>query len=234
MGAFYSEWLEKRRHEEDDSYYITSFLRATDEAMEPLMSGCNSDLESAFLILKQVPIEEFIEAIKKEEKPRELIPVDVPCFSNLKNGASRLNELLEFEPNGISFEKAGYQLMHSVRKGARLKYGENHSKLAAMMSLVMIYRKGVCITKATPWGTFLTRYDWDMKEDVLRKLLLRDLCVKSLVKCALEGSVMYRDVVKNLAPSTAIRRRSNVKCLVNFVLKGTAYEKILSYIDWEV
>ena len=124
--------------------------------------------------------------------------------------------------------------MNSVKPGARVKYGENHSKLAAMMSLVTISSNRPAIVRATRWGTYLTRYDWRSKEEVLRKLLLRDLCVKTVVKSALIGPTTYRDVVKVLSTSTAIRRRTNVRCLVEFVLSGTDREEVLSRIDWEV
>lgn len=234
MGAFYNEWLEIRKHREADVEYITAFIQGRTEAIEPLLSGTDSELATVFTVIKDVPIEAFFDAVQNDTTLRDLVPADVPCFSTLENGASRLNELLEFEPDGLTFEDAGYQLMNSVKPGAKVKYGENHSKLAAMMSLVTISRSRPAIVKATPWGTFLTRYDWRSKEDVLRKLLLRDLCVKTVVKNALNGSTTYRNAVRSLSKSTAIRRRTNVKCLVEFVLSGTDREEVLSRIDWEV
>lgn len=234
MGTFYEKWCEKRESGVDDSDCLISFIRAATESVQPLLEGSNAELATAFSILKQIPIEEFLAVVQNEEITRELTPADVPCFSTLENGASRLNELLEFEPDGLTFADAGYQLMNSVKPGAQVKYGENHSKLAAMMTLVTISSNRPAIVRATRWGTYLTRYDWRSKEGILRKLLLRDLCVKTIVKSALIGPTTYRDVVKALSPSTAIRRRTNVKCLIEFVLSGTDHEEVLSRIDWEV
>jgi len=234
MCAFYNEWLTKRENGNEDGKYIAMFVQGNPSATEPLLIGNDTELAVAFSVIKEVPIECFFDAVQAETLQRELIPADVPCFSTLENGASRLNELLEFEPDGLTFEEAGYQLMNSVKPGAKVKYGENHAKLAAMMSLVTISRNRPAIVKATPWGTYLTRYDWRSKEDVLRKLLLRDLCVKTIVKNALDGSTTYRNAVRALSTSTAIRRRTNVKCLVEFVLSGTDREEVLSCIDWEV
>lgn len=234
MGKFYENWCEKRKNGTDDSDCLISFIRGTTESVQPLLEGSDTELATAFSVLKQIPIGDFLSVVQQEEIPRELIPADVPCFSTLENGASRLNELLEFEPDGLTFADAGYQLMNSVKPGARVKYGENHSKLAAMMSLVTISSNRPAIVRATRWGTYLTRYDWRSKEEVLRKLLLRDLCVKTVVKSALIGPTTYRDVVKVLSTSTAIRRRTNVRCLVEFVLSGTDREEVLSRIDWEV
>lgn len=234
MEKFYENWGEKRNTGTDDSDYLISFIRGTTESVQPLFEGSDAELATVFSVLKQVPIEEFLAVVQNEEIARELIPADVPCFSTLENGASRLNELLEFEPDGLTFADAGYQLMNSVKPGARVKYGENHSKLAAMMSLVTISSNRPAIVRPTRWGTYLTRYDWRSKEEVLRKLLLRDLCVKTVVKSALIGPTTYRDAVKVLSTSTAIRRRTNVRCLIEFVLSGTDREEALSRIDWEV
>lgn len=234
MGKFYENWYEKRKNGTDDSDFLISFIRSADESMQPLFDGSDTELATVFSVLKQVPIEAFLSVVQQEEIERELTPADVPCFSTLENGASRLNELLEFEPDGLTFADAGYQLMNSVKPGARVKYGENHSKLAAMMTLVTISSNRPAIVRATRWGTYLTRYDWRSKEEVLRKLLLRDLCVKTIVKDALIGSTTYRNAVRVLSTSTAIRRRTNVRCLIEFVLSGTDREEVLSRIDWEV
>jgi hypothetical protein len=124
--------------------------------------------------------------------------------------------------------------MNSVKLGAKVKYGENHSKLAAMMSLVNILNTRPVVVKPTRWGSFLTRYAFTEKSDVLKKLLLRDVCVKSILSKAFAGPVNYRDIVSFLSPSTMIRRRSNVKKLLEFIINDSEREIYLSNINWEV
>lgn len=234
MSTFYSEWYEKRKSGICDRDEIVAFIRAAEETVSPLLVGSVDELSMVFAALSQVPIEEFFDIVKTDAISRNLTPADVPCFSNFDMGAHRLNELLEFEPEGLSFSDAGYQLMNSVKDGARKKYGENHSKLATTMSLVEIsYAHRTAVITPTAWGRYLVNYDLAQKKDVLQKLLLRDLCVKSIVKEALHGPVTYRNIVSFLARSTAVRRRSNVKCLVEYVFNGTAYEHVLARIDWE-
>lgn len=234
MSDFYREWSERRNSGEDDSLYITMFLRNEEQAVTSLLNGSEPEQETAFTVIKGVPIESFIGTLQDEPMPRTLVSGDIPCFSKLEDGASRLNELLQFEPNQLTFEEAGYQLRNSVSKRARTKYGECHAKLAAMMSLVTITKSSSFIVRPTPWGSYLIRYDWKEKESVLRKMLLRDICVKTMVKSALAGPARYRTLVSCLSDSTAGRRKSNVKCLINFVLSGTEYEDILIKIDWTV
>lgn len=72
------------------------------------------------------------------------------------------------------------------------------------------------------------------EKGALHKMLLRDICVKTMVKAAPAGPVRYRTIVSCLSDSTAGRRKSNVKFLINFVLSGTEYEDILIKIDWTV
>ena len=135
----------------EDNAAIISFLTGSESALAPLYNGTEQELEQVFTVLDSIPIEHFFDVIETLELERELVPADVPCFSNFENGASRLNELLEFEPDGLTFSDAGYQLMNSVKPGARVKYGENHSKLAAMMSLAMYW-----ISWASPMRPALT------------------------------------------------------------------------------
>lgn len=232
--SFYDEWGACKEDPQKNIAAIKAFLSSLEETVAPLCTGETADLQRAFDVIGAVPIEWYFEVLQSMEIPRGLVPADVPCFSNFENGATRLNELLEFEPDGLSFSDAGYQLMNSVKDGARTKYGENHSKLAAMMSLVSISNTRPAIVTATRWGGFLTKYEMKQKADVLQKLLLRDLCVKTLVKNALGGPTSYRDAVAALSKSTALRRRTNVKCLVEFVLEGTEREEALSRIDWEL
>ena len=234
MVDFYTVWSEMRENEIDDTAAVHSFLLLSDQALKPLLEGKEDELGSTFSLIDSIPIEHFFDVIQGMAPDRDLIPADVPCFSNFDNGAYRLNELLEFETDGLTFSDAGYQLMNSVKPGARVKYGENHSKLAAMMSLVTISSTRPAIVKATNWGQYLTKYDMRHKHGVLQKLLLRDVCVRTIVRNALNGSTTYRNAVESLSLSTALRRRTNVKCLVEFVLSGTDREEALSRIDWEL
>lgn len=234
MNGFYSRWYDKRNNGQSDLECILAFIRSDEETLRPLRIGNETELVAAFDAISLVPIEEILNVIKTEPISGALTPADVPCFSTFDMGAHRLNELLMFEPEGLSFSDAGYQLMNSIQDGARKKYGENHSKLATIMSLVQIsYEHRTALVTPTAWGQYLTKYELEQKRNILQKLLLRDLCVRTIVKEALNGPANYRNIVSFLARSTAVRRRSNVKCLVEYALTGTDYEYVLARINWE-
>ena len=231
---FYSLWNETRKMGIDDSAMLQAFLCSDESTVDALYAGDEGALETAYAVIDEIDIETFFEAIKTGDYNTEITPAMVPCFSNFENGAHRLIELLEFEPNGLSFADAGFQLIDAVKEGARVKYGENQAKLARMMSLVTISSNKPAVVKATPWGSYLVRFDMEQKQGVLKKLLLRDPCIHSIIHSALNDYTRYADKVAALSKSTAIRRRTNVKWLIEYILTGTDCEAALLHIDWEV
>lgn len=233
MG-FYTGWWNILNSGKEQSDYIPAFLSSTKEAVEPLINGADEELEAAYNVLMQIPTQLFLDVLAQNKVYPKLTPADVPCFSDMKNGSSRLNELLSFYPDGLSFSEIGYQLMNSETDAAQKKYGENQSKLAAIMSLVYLDNQRPIKVHATALGEYLTRYDYSEKKAALQKLVLRDPCVKHLLCKALNGPVRYADVVSFLKDSTKRRRRTNVRFLVAFVLEGTDRELLLSNIDWEL
>lgn len=233
MG-FFVDWNLDKENCKSTEEYVSKFISSSQCSIESLFTGNEDELTAAYAVLQGTPLSTFLMKVKSLNNLRSLQTADVPCFSSLENGASRLNELLLFSPDGLTFSEIGYQLMNSVSDMARKKYGENHSKLAATMSLVTLSTYRPTVVKPTAWGNFLTRYPFSEKKDVLKKLLLRDNCVQHMLSCAFSGPVLYRDVVSFLKDSTKTRRGTNVRALVNFILEDSEYEIVLSNIDWEV
>ena len=231
---FYSLWKETRTMGFDDAEMIHAFLRFEAQTIDPFVNGDESSLETAYALLDSISIDAFFDAIKCGDYNHKISPAMVPCFSNFENGAHRLIELLEFEPDGLSFAEAGFQLIEAVSEGAKVKYGENQSKLARIMSLVSISSNKPAVVTTTPWGNYLVRFNMEQKQGVLKKLLLRDPCIQSIIHSALNDYTRYADKVAALSKSTAIRRRTNVKWLIEYILSGTDNEAVMLHIDWEV
>lgn len=231
---FYSLWHETRKMNIDDSAIKKAFLCSQEESVSPFFDEDDNTLAAAFSLLDSIPIETFLDIIKLEAFNIVIIPSMVPCFSSFENGAHRLNELLEFEPSGLTFANAGFQLIGATTDAAQVKYGETHAKLARMMNLVHISDGKPAVIQSTPWGSYLVRFEIEQKSDVLKKLLLRDMCIHSIIHSALNGFTRYADKVSMLSKSTAIRRRTNVKWLIEYILTGTECAEVLLNIDWEV
>lgn len=232
MG-FYKEWFTSTAPE-DIEKYIISFLIASQESCDSLLEYDPEELSTAFQILSNSELSLFLETIDKISSSSDLTVTDVLCFSKLENGVSRLNELLEFAPNGLSFAEIGEQLAGSTNITGRIKYGENQSKLAAALLLVDISNSRPAVVKPTAWGSYLTRYRFEEKSNVIKKLILRNHCVRMIIGQALLGSTSFNDLTLFLAPSTRKRRMSNIRTLVTFVLSDSKYEKCLSNINWKI
>ncbi len=233
MG-FYSDWVKKYDEGLPTDEYILKFIENDDDNINLQKLNDDTEIKSAYEIIKKTSLSDFLNKLKNINELPILTAQDIPCFSSLENGVSRLNELLSFSPNGLTFTEIGYQLMNSVTDSAQRKYGENQSKLAAMMGLVLISDTRPNRVTATTWGNYLTNYTFNEKKEVLKKVLLRDPCIKVVLYRAINSMVRYAEIVSFLKPSTMIRRRTNVKILINFILKDSEHEIILSKIDWEV
>ncbi len=233
MG-FYYEWGQNMGTTKE-SHYIYKFLRSDAESISPLLSGSMEEQEGIYKILTSTPIESFFECLMKmtSELP-SLNSSQIPCFSNMEKGASRLNELLLFSKNGLTFEQIGYQLIKAKSNCAKIKYGENQAKLALMMSLVSFDKKRPIVVYPTAWGTYLTRFSFEEKKNVLKKLLLRNPCIQHILFLAFHGVVSYQKVVSFLSKTSIVRRRTSVKYLITFILNDTERKDILKNIEWKI
>ena len=125
--SFYGEWLACGNPLEEQ-LYIKNFLEGTQESSAPLFNGNEEYLDAAYAVIKQTPLTDFFEIIERDFQLPTLNAACVPCFSSLEKGASRVNEILEFEPEGLTFDQLGYQLMNSKKQGAKKKIWRESSK----------------------------------------------------------------------------------------------------------
>lgn len=231
--SFYSTWHDVRALGIDDSAFIKSFIERSDVSLSALNDGNEQDIATVIQLLVALPEKEIVRVISCRDEVT-LLPADVPCFSTFSNGAVRLNELLEFAPEGLTYAEIGYQLVGAVSQLAQIKYGENHAKLAAMMSLVTISDHRPANIRATALGHYLVALSYEEKAVVLKKLILRDPCIQAIVQAAVAGEANYRRVVENLSDSTAYRRRTSVRCAVEFALDLPEINNLLDRIIWDL
>ncbi len=230
--AFYRDLKEAIEKKENELVWICQFLNKENGSDEVFIDGNMEEVKDAIEVILSIPLHKFFDAYEYIDLNYEIDPADVPQFSNLEHGLVRVPELLEFAEDGLTYYEIGYQIMKAVKVGACVKYGENHSKLAEIFSLVNISNTRPAVVTTTPLGSYLVGVTYDEKTDLLRRLLMRDRFMKKILNEAKDGFVEYTDVVSCLSPSTALRRRSNVKRLTEFVLVHTEYESYFRNISW--
>jgi len=230
--SFYEEWIENK-NTDAEKRFIEYFLKLVPESTEVFHKGSDAELGTAISVINSVSIERYIAVIDSMDYDIQIEAAQVPQFSDFGDGIYRVPELLEFAPEGMTFEKLGYQLVKSSTEGAGIKYGENHSKLASTMELVEITKRPSNVM-STALGKYLIRFMPDEKKEVLRRLALRQYIAQKIIYDAGHGMISYREEVNRLSVATAVRRRNNVRVYLEFILKDTPCEKRLSNIDWQV
>lgn len=230
--SFYEEWIENK-NTEAEKRFIEYFLKLVPESTEVFHKGNDAELGTAISVINSVSIERYVDVIDSMNYDVQIEAAQVPQFSDFGDGIYRVPELLEFAPEGMTFEKLGYQLVKSPTEGAGIKYGENHSKLASTMELVEITKRPSNVM-STALGKYLIRFMPDEKKEVLRRLALRQYMAQKIVHDARDRMISYREAVNRLSVATAVRRRNNVRVYLEFILKDTPCEKRLSNIDWQV
>ncbi len=230
--SFYDEWV-NNMNLDTGKRYLELFLKATPESIEVFHDGTKSELEMAISVINSIAIERYVEVIDGITYTNPIMADQVPQFSDFYKGIYRVPELLEFSPQGMSFEELGYQLVKSSTEWAAIKYGENHSKLASTMELVEIRKRPSNVT-STALGKYLISFLPDEKNELLKRLAIRQYMAQKMIHDSADGIISYRKVVYNLSMATAIRRRNNVRIILDFILKGTKYGNRLNNINWQV
>jgi hypothetical protein len=151
----------------------------------------------------------YISEISAEDIPQ------VSRFSYVINDVLQI--LLEAEKNNeeLTFITLGERIPNqkSEKEGAKLKYGENHSKAAEMLQLAAIIPEKTRKIFLTSLGRSYIHASQEEKKSILIKQLLQSNIVRDISqKYSVEGTFKIDDYLGEfLAKSTIERRRSSVK-----------------------
>lgn len=207
---------------------IKNILNRDDSFIKVLEYGTESEIIELINKLSNIEIDEFI--VNCQSNLKLFKSSEVIMFSNY-NEVFNLVKILIFNKN-LSFKEIGNKLTGSKSDIACLKYGENHSKLAAEMHLVKIdhsvrpYRVNI-----TNFGELVARNKIDKIQKVLLIILLGNRVIQSMISDLLEKDIFYKEYVSNLSYSTQIRRRSNIKYIVDRIIEISS---IKNSVEWEV
>ena len=210
---FYIKWNENKF----DREYIKMFLNRIDELESVFESGSHEELMFISKLLLDIPINKFIENI---DEFKEFQIEDVIQFSNFEDAIDNVNMCIKYLGGRASFAELGKALYDSKKHEACNKYGENHSKTAREFSMVKIHREKTAIVENTALGEFLIGVNSETKKEIVKRLAIRNIFIQDLIFGAKDGIVSYMELAeKKLLTSTALRRKSNVKKVINMILE---------------
>lgn len=161
----------------------------------------------------------YEECMGLESYKLKILPANIPQFSCFEDGAFKVITIIrQMGDFGPGYEKVGRYLLEKGKNPlAYFKYGENHSKLAMQLGLLKTKKEGshtqVFLSEV---GKLYERTEEEKKQEYVNKHVLKIPIVNDLVSKKDEISI-YEELKNYLSDSTAKRRTSNVKKIMNIV-----------------
>lgn len=229
--SFYDDWEKAIETNDTAEDYIIRFLDFSPDSVSVFEDGEKADVLTAIKLLLSIPISSFIDGITH---PYDFTTKEVFQYSKLEDATDTLCNILEYEEFTLSYEEAGQRLVHAPNQYANIKYGENHSKTAALLSLVVIRpipERRCNMVRISSLGSVMTLLSKDEKEEVLRRLAIRNPFMKTLIYQAKCGEASYvKEVSKVLSGQTIVRRKHNNEIVMNMILKD---DPLKDRIRWQ-
>ena len=183
------------------------------------------EVESYVRQILCVPVERFIQRDIELETTEVITPKDVFQFSSLEVITDHICCVLNEVGNpGVTFIQAGKMLLKDgiIRKdGAYIKYGENHLKTAEALGLLYDLAHTYFVSCI---GMVYYNFTEEERFKLTVRLFLRNKFIVRLLKAASKGKVDARQFLYMLSDSTYIRRKSNIKCILRYLLTSSEYD----------
>ena len=174
--------------------------------------------------LLSVPIESFIEHIKSIKR-QPIASADVFQFSNFENATKNLcSKIICAENAGLNFIDVGKMLLDdgiSRKDEAFRKYGENHIKMAEAIGLAF---KNGRTYYLSPIGCVFDRLSSTDQNKLMIRLILRNKLICQLLSMSLKEAFSLESFLYDLAKSTYIRRKPNIKYVIEILNSSEEYQ----------
>ena len=107
------------------------------------------------------------------------------------------------------------------KEGALTKYGENHAKTAEAIGLLFELHRTYFLSI---YGYAFLELSASGREKLLVRLLLRNKFIVRLFKASNNGNVEMRNFLYMLSDTTYVRRRSNIRSILNVLQNSTEFD----------
>lgn len=167
------------------------------------------------------PLPRFLSYMDKMSERTRIESGDVFQFSDLDDGTTVFCEKMKRTDNpGMKFIDIGRLLLDDGKErkeGALIKYGENHVKTAEMLGLSFELCKTYYLSGI---GYIYAELSEEKQQRFLTRLVLRNKLVTRLYQASKNGNINMREFLYMLSDSTYLRRRSNIKSVLNVLIKS--------------
>lgn len=170
--------------------------------------------------LLSMTISKVFEIVINNQSLEDVLPSNIPQFSNLTDAYISTPNILGLSGQSMAYDELGVYLDNGKEKTevAQRKYGENHSKLAALLDLVVITASSNSYKVAlSVFGTAFNKKNNNEKKKLAARLLLRVPIIQNLLIGALSSEVDIDDELFCLSGQTKKRRKPNIASLLQFL-----------------
>ena len=183
------------------------------------------EIETDLASIINIPLTDFLEYIFNNISREAIAAADVFQFSDFIDATTNICSLLyNREPLGISFIEMGRLLLNDNiqrKDGALTKYGENHLKTAMLLGLTFKHEKLYYLSAI---GYVFQMYSEAQQEQLLHRLIIRNKLVRQIILKASNGSFELESYLYDLSRTTYIRRRTNIKHVLNVLKSSSDYD----------
>lgn len=197
----------------DVSEMVSQFIyRSSDK----LSDGFEVPIKQIIQEILLVPLDFFISIIDKGNI-EYCHPRHIPQYSDMYSAIGMEVNYLSKNGRNCSLEKIGSILPGQIADSvcARVKYGENHSKLLEIFGLALV--QNGCV-KLTEIGNQFSQLDSTQRLEYVKRSIFRTPIIRNMIIKSKYQTVSVKDeLLLFLSDSTANRRLSNVYNLIKLL-----------------
>lgn len=171
-----------------------------------------------------IPLEFIFESIKSNPCSEDITPSNIPQFSNFEDAYIETLDILVKSKSSMKYDELGKYLDNGKDKNvvAQRKYGENHSKMAALLDLTVITQQNSnYVVSTSVFGQAVYKLSSDDRKRIVAHLLFRVPIIQKLLTDASSSIVNIDDELACLSEQTRKRRRPNIVAIIQFIHQNT-------------
>ena len=210
-----------------DSFFKYEFEEKTKvNILNGTTTGIEQQASDYLKELANIPLSCFVDHITSTCKREAIMASDVLQFSDINDATINVCSVICAKDNtGLCFQDIGKMLLDDNiprSQTAFNKYGENHIKTAELLGLAFKTGKRQYYLSST--GVAYCKLPADVREKVLVRLILRNKLFVQLVLVASNSTFELETFLYDLSESTYLRRRTNIKFVINLLLASPEYD----------
>ena len=170
--------------------------------------------------LLDITISEVFEVVRNNPSLENVLPSNIPQFSSFADVYIETPKILGLSGQAMTYDELGIYLDNGKEKNkvAQRKYGENHSKLAALLDLAVITapNNSYKVTLSVFGIAFNNRNDYEKKK-LAARLLLKVPIIQKILIGAISSEIDIEVELSCLSGQTKKRRKPNIVSLIQFI-----------------